>query len=104
MEAFPAGVAEQLGWYVYLYRDPRDGTIFYVGKGQGNRVFSHLNEQSETEKVRRIAEIRTDEKEPQLEILRHSLPDEKTAYLIEAVAMDLLKNSPLTTQVGGHGN
>lgn len=34
-------VAEQLGWYVYLLRDPRDAEVFYVGKGRGNRVFAH---------------------------------------------------------------
>src|SRR5713226_3424238 len=39
---------EKLGYYVYLYIDPRDSTIFYVGKGQGNRAFSHLSDASES--------------------------------------------------------
>ena len=30
----PAEVAENLGFYVYLYIDPRNGQIKYVGKGR----------------------------------------------------------------------
>ena len=37
-DSFPAGVAEQLKWYVYRLIDPRNGETFYVGKGRGNRV------------------------------------------------------------------
>ena len=37
-DSFPAGVAEQLKWYVYRLIDPRNGETFYVGKGQKNRV------------------------------------------------------------------
>lgn len=104
MKGFPAGVADQLGWYVYLYRDPRDGEIFYVGKGQGNRVFAHLEDASETEKVERIAAIRDAGDKPQLEILRHNLADEKTALLIESVMIDAIGIPPLTNRVGGYGS
>lgn len=38
----PPGVAEKLGVYVYVLRDPRDKSVFYVGKGKGDRVFSHV--------------------------------------------------------------
>jgi hypothetical protein len=31
-------VAERLGYYVYLYIDPRDGKPFYVGKGKNART------------------------------------------------------------------
>lgn len=37
-DSFPAGVAEQLKWYVYRLIDPRNGETFYVGKGRGNRI------------------------------------------------------------------
>ena len=29
-------MAEKLGYYVYLYVDPRDGKVFYIGKGWPN--------------------------------------------------------------------
>ncbi len=51
---FTKKVCEQLGYYVYLYIDPRDESVFYVGKGRSNRCFSHLNDTNETEKTERI--------------------------------------------------
>ena len=41
---FSAYVTEQVGWYVYALRDPRNSKVFYIGKGQGNRVFAHAND------------------------------------------------------------
>lgn len=35
-------VANVLKSYVYVYIDPRDGEIFYIGKGKNERLFSHL--------------------------------------------------------------
>ena len=40
--------------YVYILSDPSDNEIFYVGKGRGNRVFSHLTDQSDNPKTRKI--------------------------------------------------
>ncbi|PTR26495.1 hypothetical protein C8K36_10567 [Rhodococcus sp. OK519] len=37
----PARVVENLGLYVYALRDPRDKSIFYVGVGRGNKIYSH---------------------------------------------------------------
>lgn len=39
---FAPDVKEQLGPYVYMLIDPRDGTAFYVGKGRGDRVYQHV--------------------------------------------------------------
>ena len=41
---FAPGVIAELGTYVYALRDPRDKKVFYVGKGNGNRVFDHFGE------------------------------------------------------------
>ena len=41
---FSAIVEEKLEWYVYALIDPRDGRLFYIGKGKGNRVFAHAHE------------------------------------------------------------
>ena len=41
LDGFSPYVQERLGYYVYLLSEPPDGRIFYVGKGKGNRVFSH---------------------------------------------------------------
>lgn len=39
--AFTRTVYEQIGNYVYRLVDPRNGETFYVGRGVGNRAFSH---------------------------------------------------------------
>jgi len=42
IESFPPNVARKLKTYVYRLIDPRNGETFYIGKGQNNRVFSHI--------------------------------------------------------------
>jgi hypothetical protein len=39
---FSAATSEALRHYVYMLTDPSDGRIFYVGEGQGQRVFRHV--------------------------------------------------------------
>jgi hypothetical protein len=38
---FSQAVIENLGYYVYYLKDPRDDKVFYLGKGVGNRLFNH---------------------------------------------------------------
>ena len=109
LESFPAGVAFQLKTYVYRLIDPRNGETFYVGKGKGNRVFSHIRaEQQElegdelTNKMKRIREIRLAGFEVAHVIHRHGM-DEKTAFEVEAALIDAYPE--VLNDVGGtHSN
>lgn len=97
----PPEVAEKLGWYVYLYVDPRNGQVFYVGKGKAQRVLAHLSAEAESEKVRTIVSLRSAGLEPRLEVLTHGLADEETAFRVEAAVIDALGLERLTNEVRG---
>lgn len=92
---FSPHVCEQLGHYVYRLIDPRDGSTFYVGRGQGNRVFEHALgqrratelETSESLKLSTIRDIRAAGLEVQHVIHRHGL-NEETAKEVEAALID----------------
>ena len=60
-QSFPEKLIEDLGYYVYMYSDPKTKKPFYVGKGTGNRAFSHLNfdvddTEDSSEKLKKIDE------------------------------------------------
>ena len=101
IKKFSAKTKEALGYYVYVYSDPDTHKPFYVGKGKGDRVFNHLFDQSESDKVRKINDIKARGKEPVIEILAHDL-DEETAFKVEAAAIDLIGIKNLTNQQRGH--
>lgn len=92
---------EKLRSYVYLYIDPRDNSVFYVGKGTNNRCFSHLSDNNESHKAARIAELKKLGHEPRIEILRHGLTSDE-AHHVESAAIDLLGLHALTNRVTGH--
>ena len=94
-------MAERLGHYVYLYVDPRDGKVFYIGKGKGERCLDHLFEDDDHPKVKRIREIFAAGLEPRIEMLAHGLRTEQEAYNIESAAIGLLGLENLTNRVVG---
>jgi hypothetical protein len=109
MSAFLPGVAETIGFYVYLLIDPRDESVFYVGKGTGHRCLAHIAEARKTiddivgdyGKLRRIREIEATGAAVRIDILRHGL-SEREALLIESSIIDLLGLDSLENRVVGH--
>jgi hypothetical protein len=101
IDNIPAHVAERLGFYVYVYVDPRNGKPFYVGKGRGERATAHLIDRAESRKVARIAAIRKAGQEPRIDILVHGLASEESALRIEAAVIDMFGRECLTNEVRG---
>lgn len=117
LTGFPAGVSENLKFYVYRLIDPRNGDTFYVGKGKGNRVFHHAaglgvdqietddgeqdhREDNESLKVSRIRDIRRAGLDVIHIIHRHGIEDAKTAHEVEAALIDAF--SGLSNIAAGH--
>lgn len=84
-QSIPSDVIERLGYYVYAYVDRKTESIIYVGKGKGERMLAHLL---------RFSAHRVD-------ILSHGIPDEKTAYLVEAAVIDAFGLPSLSNRVRG---
>lgn len=109
MKSFSKSTLENLKYYVYGLVDPRDGSIFYVGKASSNnRAFDHLKPfAGESSKRQRIEEIRRDtslaDPEPRVEILRYGLESEAAAFEVEAALIDALGLENLTNMQRGHG-
>ena len=99
---FSSSVLNELKYYVYLYSHPKTREIFYVGKGKGNHVFAHLDDNSDSQKAQYIKELKTQNLKPKIEILIHGLEDEKTALRVEASMIDLLGIKNLTNKQGGY--
>lgn len=60
-------------YYVYVYIDPRNFEEFYYGKGRGSRKDAHLSATSESDKSRRIAEIRRAGLDPIVRVVARNL-------------------------------
>jgi len=86
-------------YYVYKLIDPRSNTVFYVGKGSGNRAYSHARFKDGNNnfyKDRLIKELHEQELEPIVDIVKY-FTDEQEAYdhedmLIENIGIDNLTN------------
>jgi hypothetical protein len=107
VDSFPPEVAERLKTYVYRLIDPRNGETFYVGKGQGDRVFAHIRLEQKLggdevdNKVKRIREIHLAGFQVAHVIHRHGMDDD-TAFEVEAALIDAYPG--LTNVAGGSGS
>jgi hypothetical protein len=110
MKFFSEKAIEALnGFYVYALVDPRNDKVFYVGKGTGNRVFSHEIEsgksrESEKKKLQHIREIENCGYSVRRLIINWGLT-ENEAFIAEATLINLLNRMPdiqLTNEVSGH--
>ena len=129
--SFTGEVQERIGHYVYRLVDPSTEETFSVGKGVGNRVFTHLhadgqanltqlandndpegrtldeNEQltlqdaNDDLRLETIRELKRKGLEPNCVIHRHGL-DEETADHVEAALIDAYPN--LCNKVKGRGS
>lgn len=106
MDSFSPAISEKLGYYVYLLIDPRGDSVFYVGKGCGNRIFAHVNQAIDDErpshKLDLIREIRNAGHEVRYLIHRHGLTEEE-AIQVEASLIDYIGLEDLANEVLGLG-
>lgn len=86
-------------FYVYTLTDPRDGAVFYVGKGSGRRIEAHEAEARKgghSRKCDRIRDIWSSGAEVRRDVVsRHD--DENEALdaeclLIDSIGLDVLTN------------
>ena len=112
MNSFSQTAKEGLLYYVYCLVNPSDGKIFYIGKGENDRVFDHakgaIADAKESDKIDLIRKIINEDKKEVLHyIIRHGM-DSDTAYEVESALIDLLTyphfnlESVLTNIVTGH--
>lgn len=110
IKLFSEKAVEQLnGFYVYALIDPRNNQVFYIGKGIGNRVFSHEIEsgkspKSEKAKLKRIQEIEAAGFDVKRIIVNWSMT-ESEAFAAEAALLNMfsfLSADMLTNAVAGH--
>mgnify|MGYP000429755088 CR=1 FL=1 len=104
---FNEEVCKGLGHYVYRLIDPRNGNTFYVGRGQGNRVFQHANaalnpeNDPESNKLSSIRAIHNAGLKVVHVIHRHSIPADMVAE-VEASLIDAYPG--LSNVQGGEGS
>lgn len=111
---FDAKAQEQLAYYVYALFDPRAPNLpFYIGKGCGNRVFSHAKgeapvqteEEPLSAKLQVIAEIKNAGLSVIHKIIRFGLSPEE-ALKVEASLIDLVNYihpDTLKNEISGQG-
>jgi len=93
-------IIDKNDYYVYVYIDPRNFEEFYYGKGKGNRKDAHLNDEGDSDKARRIIDIKKAGLRPIIRVIVIGLT-EKEAFLIEKTLIWKLGKT-LTNKSTGH--
>lgn len=105
INSFSPSVIQRIGHYVYCLKDPDTGKVFYVGKGQGNRIFDHLkiavSTATSTSKLDKIRAIQAAGRHPEYLIIRSGLTEE-SAIQVEAALIEWIGVDNLTNEVSGH--
>ena len=87
-------------YYVYVYIDPRNFEEFYYGKGNGSRKDAHLGDESDSQKAKRIADIKKEVLSPIIRVIAKDLTEQE-ALLVEKTL--LWKLGKWTTNISsGH--
>lgn len=97
------GLFDQLRSYVYLYIDPRDETVFYIGKGRGKRALDHQKQNAWLSTHPIAKELKKLGIKPRVDLLKWNLDDEQ-AILVESAAIELLGMDRLANRVRGHNS
>ena len=98
---FSQQTQDELGFYVYVYSDPDTKMPFYIGKGIGNRVFNHSEQDSNPDLADKLAELAQSGKEPVIDLLAYGLTDQESK-IVEAACIDLVGLEYLTNQIRGN--
>ena len=99
---FPANIHKELKNYIYAYYDPTDSSYlpFYIGRGVGNRAFSHLKESHNSEVEKILNKLRELGVKPKIKIIIHGLNVDQ-AKIAETTAIALLGKDNLANLVKG---
>ena len=87
-------------YYVYVYIDPRNFDEFYYGKGKGTRKNNHLDDDKDSDKVRRIKAIQHEGLQPIIKVIARGLTEHEAFLVEKTLIWKLGKN--LTNKSSGH--
>ena len=104
MYRFSPNTIKSLKYYVYGLKYPNsENDYFYIGKGLGNRVFSHIQQKIKKgikdpkfEVINSLRKVGG----PEVDIIRHGL-NQTEALLLEAALIDVFGVNQITNKVKG---